>query len=864
MKRSRARLGLAIAVIVIAGGVAAIELNDRFAADESAEAQIRKLESFWPSRRKGAAAQLGQFPNEAEKAVAALTKALADPDAGVRLSALESLKKYNENAKPAAPTLKELLANEHDEETRRAALALVGVIKDQDAVPLLVQALDDKDPDVRLEATRSLGRFSAGIATEPICDKLISFLEPDQPVQVREASVESLASIAKNNERIARAIAAVATKDPSPVVRYVAVGTIKTPVFDFQIPTLIAAIDDSNARVKLLAGGNLAWIGMGDERIAPALCHAALTADSATREGIGINLDLLMLEKSSDKKSEEQVRRSLETAVRAFRTVAETREAGAREHVIGVLGRLIAIYQRTGKPPYLEPARTAVEVVSARVEDETEDVSLRLRAINQWSVIQEAELNAANTARSGLAPRVGKDELHARSLWIAALCRVLKSPVPELRSRAGDILMDSVGDSGTDSAFREAWRQAVPSLASAIRSEDIKVRHGVVAILTRLGPVAAQALPALKALAADTSEASVKSGAQEAIASIAAADNLKSKDSEERIAASGSLSKLGWCATPALPSLFALLSDPETKVRIAAANALKALGPVSDTTVPALVTAMATESDSIVRPAILEALDGIAPGTPPTIHAHVAALRDSDPIVRKAAARFKIVPADDSLVAALANALGDDDEVVRLTVAVSLSEVVFANAVVIPALLKALENKKERTAVIAALRSHLEKTADAADFRRVRGNLGGLRATLGVMIPALSQALGRKDDEVRPVLFGILGRIISFAGLSRDEDLRKAIEPALPIYLEGLDEGDPAVRAAVLGRLEETTIGQSEILAALKKFVDRVDQPTEERQTAQAVLKSLSEPADPKTGRRGRRGAVSGRLQMQD
>ena len=84
MKTSRVRVGISILVILFACGVAGFELNEGLGPDDSSDAQIRKLDSYWASRRKAAATELGRFPGQADKVVPALVKALGDSDTRVR------------------------------------------------------------------------------------------------------------------------------------------------------------------------------------------------------------------------------------------------------------------------------------------------------------------------------------------------------------------------------------------------------------------------------------------------------------------------------------------------------------------------------------------------------------------------------------------------------------------------------------------------------------------------------------------------------------------------------------------------------------------------------------------------------------
>ena len=237
-------------------------------------------------------------------------------------------------------------------------------------------------------------------------------------------------------------------------------------------------------------------------------------------------------------------------------------------------------------------------------------------------------------------------------------------------------------------------------------------------------------LGTLRTLAHDTQNSAVRSAAERAIRSISVIEGLKAQDPAARIAAAETVGGLGWRATPALPALLVRSRIPEVKVRLASGGALRALDIGDIAAVSALATALPAESNAAVRAAFLDTLETIAPGTRAVLDAHLSALHDPDPQVRKAAARFRRVPGDDSLVSALTAALADPSDQVRLAAALSLSEIMFENPTVIPALVKAMGNDTQRKAILQALGEHLEKTSERADFGRVRGNLPGLRATL--------------------------------------------------------------------------------------------------------------------------------------
>jgi HEAT repeat protein len=249
----------------------------------------------------------------------------------------------------------------------------------------------------------------------------------------------------------------------------------------------------------------------------------------------------------------------------------------------------------------------------------------------------------------------------------------------------------------------------------------------------------------------------------------------------------------------------------------------------------------------------------IDPGTPPVLDAHLLALCDPDPAVRRAGARFKDVPADDTVVRALGTALGDPCDDLRLLAAGSLTEILFRNPAAIPALLKALSQDGSRQPVVEALANHLDIASDWADFD-TRASRAGLEAVLAAAITALDETLSLKNEEIGPVVFGLLGRIVAFSSFDSDQGRQMAIEPALQLYLEGLENSDPAVRKEVLDRLAAIPIGRADILAALNKFLERADHSAADRESALRAMKRLSDPASAGVRARQRRDRRTGRV----
>ena len=531
-----------------------------------------------------------------------------------------------------------------------------------------------------------------------------------------------------------------------------------------------------------------------------------------TREGIGINIGKLRWDAPADDLSGENATRRFQMAVEELRTLLDHKESAARSEAVMVLARLAASYQQSAHPALLEPARQALQIVLARVADENERLPLRLHAMNQWTLIQPALTPPIRGQRSLGESPLPREQLHARAAWLAVLARSLTSPAVQMRSRAVEILVDSMKDPHAEDWYRDAWRKIVPDLADSTTSDDARVRHGAVAILELLGPEAAEALNPLKTLARNSQDASVRAAAERAIESISSVDRLKDKDPKVRIAASETLGRLGWRATPAVPALTAAIKDPETEVRLAATNTLRELGTASETAVTQLATALSGEPDGAVRVALLGALEAIAPGTPAVLDAHLSALHDPNPAVRKAAATFQKVPLDDSLVTALGTALGDPNDDVRRAVAGSLTAILFENPAAVPTLVKGLRDDKQRKAVVAALDEDYQRDPDSRGLGHFRTGIPGVLAAVNVAIPELRDALTVKNNEVTSRVFYLLGRIVSFSAKTRNEELRKAVEPALPNFLQGLEERDPAVRQDVLSQLESIPIRRVEVV----------------------------------------------------
>jgi HEAT repeat protein len=836
MNRSKFLTVFLVLFLVAFCGFAVFKLTESKWIDTSLDGQTRSLQSGWAFQRRAAATGLAQFPGDVERVAPALLKAIGDPDREVRANAIQSLKAIGKLPDTAAPVLVDVLEHNQDSTTRQDAALLLGMTRVQSAAAALVEALDDHDPQVRLAAMNALSLHGVSVGTGPGVDKLIAVIASAQPENMRLAAIQALGATGRDQERVARFLTEILKTDPSATVRNDAVLLLRNTKFGFEIPALIAALDDESPQVRLSAGSGLGAIGLSDDRAVPALCRAARKADALTREGFGANIGKLRFDSPPDGSSVENATRRFQTAVRELGSVLDHTESAARMETVSVLVRVAASYQQSAHPALLDPAREALKSVLARIADENEELPIRLHAMNHWAFIQPKMTPPIGGRRATGDSPAPRDLLNARAAWLGALASSLKSPSEPIRSRAVEILVDSMKESVAEDWYREAWRKNVPILAESTASNDAKVRAGAVAILNMLGPEAVQALDSLKSLARDSKNSAEREAAERAVESISSVDRLKAKDPKARIAAAETLGRLGWRAAPAVPALAVAIADPDVEVRLAATNALRVLGSVSVSAVSDLATALPREPDAAVRVAALAALDAIAPASPPVLGAHLSALRDPDSAVRKAAATFQKVPLDDSLVTALGTALADSSDEVCQAVAGSLTAILFEKPAVVPILVKALRDDKQQKAVIGALDKDYERDPDSRGLSHFRVGVPELQAAVNVAIPVLRDALTVKNAEITARVFYLLGRISSFSAVTRNEDLRKAVEPALLSYLLGLEDSDPPVRQEVLARLDSIPIRRVEIVTALLKFLARSDQSPDDRKTAFAAL----------------------------
>ncbi len=294
----------------------------------------------------------------------------------------------------------------------------------------------------------------------------------------------------------------------------------------------------------------------------------------------------------------------------------------------------------------------------------------------------------------------------------------------------------------------------IDKLVPQLSAPSVEVRRTAAFELSKLGPDAKAALPAL----------------------IAALDD---PDKQVWALAVGTIASIGPAAKEAIPALLAALDTREMRGRrerdrvqttMRSAHALSRIGAAA---IPALITALESE-DSGVRAGAARALGGMGPAAKDGIPGLIANLGHREGFVRR-----EVVDAFGQIglaaVPALLGELGGKESADRATAALALGEIGHAAKDASPALLKMLGRETDPFARAAAL-SVLPKVGSDA------------RA----MVPLLIDGLCSETETIRSASMTAL-LIVKPSG--------ESVVPALRALLQGGNVTHAERAASVLGRL---------------------------------------------------------------
>ena len=250
--------------------------------EQQVERLIRELQDSDSDIRSIAAVTLGEIGPEAKDAIPALIQLLQDQDAEgfARANAALALGQIGERTEDAMSVLIQALRDQDKYVRRDAAGALeeigspraikaakdryrmvvtLGWIGSEDEIPALIQALQNEDKDVRVNAVVTLGQ----IESEDVVSVLMEALQ-DQDEWVR---VNAAWTLGQRGERAVDAVPILirALRDQDEWVRYhaaMALGEIGEGASN-AVPALMHALRDQDKHVRRYAVGALGKIGKG-------------------------------------------------------------------------------------------------------------------------------------------------------------------------------------------------------------------------------------------------------------------------------------------------------------------------------------------------------------------------------------------------------------------------------------------------------------------------------------------------------------------------------------------------------------------------------------------------------------------------
>jgi len=593
------------------------------------------------------------------------------------------------------------------------------------AVPALTQALWDEDPRIRLVAAWSL--TGMGVRGRPAVASLKRLLK-DELVVVRPAAL--------------RALSTARARDAA--------------------PEIIEALTDKDERVRTAA-----LLALCELEVDPARYLRVLEEWLAGKD------------RSAQVLALEQITRLGRAAAAAVPTLCKLLQD---DHAVirSAAARALASMGST--------ARQALPTLLTRLQEATGPVERLQTAKALWLIGRSPEV--IPLLEKQLPDLQGANRLAAADL----LWCINRSPA------ALDALIEDLGpDSRADKRqtllqLREMIPpppRALPGVRSLLKDPNADVRHLAIQVLGRLGKHARPAVTDLTAFLKDK-DPSVRFSAATALWDIEKkkegldelARLLADENPDLRRAAATTLSLLGPEARDAVPTLEKAVQDPNTVVRLEAANAL-------------WLIARNQEAQQLL----------------------VSLLQDGDSAVRSTAAvLLGLLSGDDAAgaVPALIRALWDENSLVRSNAAEALGRIGPKAQKAIPALLAILDAEIEEDPVVSATTEALgllgqESKQAIASLRKKLKHPDGYVCALA----ALGLSRIEKEPEARAVAHKCLSHPIARPRICAAEALWHFSQDreAIAVLLDILTEAEIGNREALADDRQRETISNQRYMA---------------------------------------------------
>lgn len=616
----------------------------RTASAQDAAEWSRRLGAPDLGQRREAAYQLGRIGPGAKEALPALVKAVDDPDKQVWSLALTAIANLGPAALPALPDLLRALDGHSgraasDRERLPQLQIRVGYALSRlgaGARPALIEALHSPDAGVRQGAACGLGGMGPD-AAEAVPALMVA-LTDSNPEVVREAR-DALGAIGTPALKpLQEALASPDSRVRAGAV--IAIGQVGAPA-QGAAPALFELFDrEGESSVRIAVLGALPKIKAPPERLVPlllngvkddqeALRHAAINAIVPLRSGQKLALEGLVAMLADPKAPVRQRaaralgRMGSEAAAAIPALLAASSAAPADGSFADALSQIGPAALPALRTALNGPARPDGERLVAAVASFGEpavpclldtlhhpDVRLRRAAESALAAMGAA----AHVAIAPLFARAAESDPAARAAALRALValgaeparlqplleKALQDPAPEVR-RAGLAGLVTQGDPA---------RFGAAPLLDLLANETGPVRVVAIKALGRLGAKGAPAVPVLTGLLSDL--------------------QLRG----EAIAALG---KIGPPSAPAVTQLLQIGKTGGAEVQATVLSALAGIGPAATAALPMVRTGLA-DKDPRVRAAAAQALARIEKDPLKTPAALMPLLRDERPAVRSSVA----------------------------------------------------------------------------------------------------------------------------------------------------------------------------------------------------------------------------------
>ncbi len=527
-------------------------------------------------------------------------------DKNQRRAVRDELLNMGSAAVEAVPAFSLMVSKGQPETAARAAAVLGGMgAKAADAVPALIECLmrapksggdDDLVHQARIEAAKALGMIGQ---KDKAAIALISVLNDEQE-SLRPYAAEALGRMGAK-EAVYDLVLAAHSQDPvlwKALKNAFAMLNVDSKMIVLTLIQILNGENGEDATKRAYAAGALGRMGKEAHAAIPDLIKAMKHEDLSVREEAAYALAQIGTKESLVELSKQNT----DEAVAAFLSLLESETPGVRRAAALLLGNMGAI--------------EAIEPLREIVKNKDENVDLRKISIEALgklgdrkslpafrSLLSEKDFAVsaakalgslgANAKRAvpDLIQALKGDDLELKIVATWALGRIgvkakaafaaveegLYSGDTKLIEASTLALLMIDPDKAYDS-FKEIGEQAtymVPILEGCMKEKDKAIAKSCVRSLALFGPAAKTAVPALM-------------------------EALNSKDAGLRLAAAHALGMVGPEALEAGSLLFELItSDPDKTVRASAVWAISKIGMTYAKCVPALLTALSDQSNSI-------------------------------------------------------------------------------------------------------------------------------------------------------------------------------------------------------------------------------------------------------------------------